>query len=52
MQPGLIFVYNISTENVGTTLEETAYRSVRRKIYSQGRKERNTSVIQNTVKPL
>lgn len=31
IQPGLIFVYNISTENVGTTLEETAYRSGQRK---------------------
>lgn len=33
MQPGLISVYNISTENVGRTLEESAYRLVQRKIY-------------------
>lgn len=40
MQPGLIFVYNISTENVGTTLEETAYRLVQRKIYKGVKVER------------
>lgn len=33
MQPGLIFVYNISTENSGMTLEETAYRLVQKKIH-------------------
>lgn len=33
MQPGLIFVYNISTEKVGRTLEDSAYRLVQRKIY-------------------
>lgn len=40
MQPGLIFVYNISTENVGTTLEESAYRLVQRKIYKVVKAER------------
>jgi len=46
MQPGLIFVYNISTENAGTTLEESAYRLVQRKIHKvvkAGRKETHQS---------
>lgn len=52
MQPGLIFVYNISTENVGTTLEESAYRLVQRKIYKVVKVERKetSSVIQKTIK--
>lgn len=41
MQPGLIFVYNTSTENVGMTLEETAYRLLWRKIYKVVKVERN-----------
>lgn len=40
MQPGLIFVYNISTENVATTLEESAQRLVQRKIYKVVKVER------------
>lgn len=40
MQPGLIFVYNISTENVATTLEESAHRLVQRKIYKVVKVER------------
>lgn len=40
MQPGLIFVYNISTENAGMTLEETAYRLVQKKIYKTVKVER------------
>lgn len=49
MQPGLIFVYNISTENVGRTLEESAYRLVQRKIYKvvvkADRKETHQSYV-------
>lgn len=40
MQPGLIFVYNISTENAGMTLEETAYRLAQKKIYKAVKVER------------
>lgn len=38
MQPGLIFVYNTSTENAGMTLEETPYRLVQKKIYKARQK--------------
>lgn len=40
MQPGLIFVYNISTENVGMTLEESAYRLVQKKLHKVVKVER------------